>query len=81
MLPTATAARYVSRRAAPALTYLQAGFSLLPIKLDGSKGPTLQTWDEFNGRRPSREEAHAWFGRLPTPGIALIGGKVSGGRC
>jgi hypothetical protein len=45
-----------------------------------SNGRPFHTWDPFKMRLPTEDEARAWFDRKPPPGIALICGRVSGGR-
>jgi hypothetical protein len=77
-----------------ALAYLQAGLSLLPIATDGSKGPHWRllprewdedearykaTWKPFEQRLPTADEVGEWCNRSHPPGIAIIGGQVSGG--
>jgi hypothetical protein len=61
-----------------ALAYRADGLSVVPVKLDGSKSPDLQTWTEYQQRRPRSEELDAWFDRRDPPGIAAICGTVSG---
>jgi hypothetical protein len=55
-----------------------AGLSTIPIKADGSKAPTLTSWKPFQERLPDEGELHQWFGNGAKPGVALVGGKVSG---
>ena len=60
-----------------ALAYVRAGFSVIPIKADGSKRPPPLSWKPWQSRRPSPYEISQIFrGHL---GIAVLGGKVSGG--
>jgi P4 family phage/plasmid primase-like protien len=60
-----------------ALAYVKAGFSVIPIKADGSKRPPPLSWKPWQSRRPSPYEIGQIFrGDL---GIAVLGGKVSGG--
>jgi putative DNA primase/helicase len=54
----------------------EAGISVLPIRADGSKQPSLAEWKVFQRRRASRSELDLWF-RLPGPGLAMITGQVS----
>jgi putative DNA primase/helicase len=75
-----------------ALAYRRAGLSLIPIATDGSKRPDgrllprLQvgdgrnraTWKPFQERLPSEAELRHWFDRPNPPGVAVIGGEVSG---
>lgn len=69
-----------------ALTALHAGLSVLPIRPDGSKQPAVSSWKNYQQCRPSVEEVEAWFmptrpgvPSLPSHGLALVTGKVSGG--
>ncbi|MBI1763112.1 MAG: bifunctional DNA primase/polymerase [Acidobacteria bacterium] len=56
-----------------------AGLSLIPIKTDGSKAPALPTWKQFERRQANDAELRKAFGNGQRPGIAIIGGAVSGG--
>lgn len=62
-----------------AAQYLKSGFSTIPIKVDGSKSPAVSSWAEYQKRKPSESELMKWFGNGASRGIAVIGGKVSGG--
>jgi hypothetical protein len=62
---------------------------LLPRELDEDTGKFKATWNPFKdhakngkrvpGRLPTEQEVREWFGRPNPPGIAVIGGAVSGG--
>ena len=54
-----------------------AGISIVPIRTDGSKQPSLYGWREYQQRRASEVELKRWF-RFAEPGIAFITGAVSG---
>lgn len=56
--------------------YLDAGISVLPLKLDGSKGPALRSWKEFQSRLATHDEATQWFSH--EFGIGVITGNISG---
>jgi putative DNA primase/helicase len=58
-----------------ALVYQSAGFSLIPIRLDGSKAPKLQ-WAEFRDRRASQTDVEQWFNDGDA-GIGIVTGAVS----
>lgn len=60
-----------------ALAYLQAGLSLVPIARDGSKRPIIR-WKPYQKRLPTEAEVRDWFAGPAPPGIALVGGAVSG---
>jgi hypothetical protein len=78
-----------------ALAYRQAGLSTIPIAPDGSKGPAWSllpkiqrvpdlppkhSWKIFQSRLPTEDEIAGWFCIWsPVCGLAVIGGKVSGG--
>lgn len=57
--------------------YREAGLSILPIRADGSKRPTLKEWKYLQSRIPTPREVHAWWESHPEYGIAVIGGRVS----
>lgn len=57
--------------------YRDAGISVIPIRVDGSKAPAVATWKPFQSRLATDAELQAWFQR--PAGIALVCGRVSGG--
>lgn len=57
--------------------YLAAGFSVIPIKPDGSKSPA-EKWKEFQKRLPTDQELSHWFGNGHAYGLAIVCGSVSG---
>lgn len=63
---------------AGALRLYESGFSIIPIKTDGSKEPSLLTWKPYQERQPTEAEMRMWFGNGQRLGIAIIGGAVSG---
>ena len=63
---------------AAAQSYLAAGFSVIPIKADGSKAPALAQWKAFQQAQPGESQLERWFGNDTPPGIGLIHGAVSG---
>jgi putative DNA primase/helicase len=58
--------------------YLDAGISFIPVKRDGTKAPDLGSWDPCKERLPTEAERLGWFDRPDPPGIATVGGRVSG---
>lgn len=60
-----------------ALKYLAAGYSVIPIKLDGTKAPH-GVWQQYQGKRASQAELEKWFPNDATHGIGLVQGAVSG---
>lgn len=66
-----------------ATEYVQAGLSVIPIKLDGSKSPAIDSWTEYQTRQPTPDELTRMF-RRTTGGIREVGigipcGVASGG--
>ena len=64
---------------AAALSYFSAGLSVVPIRRDGSKAPALRSWKTYQERLPTEAEVRRWFAGPDPPGVAVIGGDVSGG--
>jgi putative DNA primase/helicase len=60
-----------------ALTWYDAGCSVIPIRADGTKKPTGE-WAPFMVRRMERERLDKWFTSHPEQGIGIICGKISG---
>jgi hypothetical protein len=77
-----------------ALIYLRAGISILPIALTGMKSPAWELfpltpddkgvlkhrWKPYQTMAVDEETARSWWGGENPPGIAMIGGAVSGNR-
>lgn len=57
---------------------VRGGFSIVPVKIDGSKAPALSEWKPYQIERPAVDQVRKWFGNGATRGIAAIQGKVSG---
>lgn len=55
--------------------YADSGLSVLPIKTDGSKSPAVSSWAEYQIGIAPLEVRDGWSGY----GVAVIGGRVSGG--
>jgi putative DNA primase/helicase len=53
------------------------GYSIIPIKRDGSKAPPF-TWKQYQQARADQLQLHQWFGSNRPYGIGLIQGAVSG---
>ncbi len=69
-----------------AMQYLQLGWSIIPIRLQGDKKPALE-WKEYQERQPSEDEVTSWFedgvpdgngGLTKVFGLAVITGAISG---
>ncbi|QQR80743.1 MAG: bifunctional DNA primase/polymerase [Deltaproteobacteria bacterium] len=59
-----------------ALNYVASGLSVIPIRLDGSKAPKINSWKPFQENLPSSEEIKQFFDQ--EAGIGIIAGKISG---
>ena len=59
-----------------AVQFVGASFSVIPIRLDGSKAPAIPAWKQYQHRLPTQEELDAWFMRKQ--GIGLVCGSISG---
>ena len=60
-----------------AIEYRNAGLSVIPIRLDGSKAPSIPSWSQYQQRIATNEEIATWFSR--PAGIGIVCGMVSGG--
>ena len=58
-----------------ALNFYDAGVSVVPAAIDGSKAPIL-SWKKYQSERASREELIQWFGSGHI-GIGIITGHIS----
>lgn len=67
---------------ATALELLEHGYSVIPIKIDGSKAPALSTWKRYTTELPPRVEVVAWFDGAQhganTFDLGVVQGAVSG---
>jgi len=59
-----------------AIRYLAAGFSVVPIRADGSKAPAVSEWESLQRDRLPVDRIHRLFGRT---GVGIICGTISGG--
>jgi len=55
-----------------ATRYVELGFSVIPVRCDGTKAPLLPGWREFSERRPTGEELLHWFGNGTVAGIGNL---------
>ena len=60
-----------------AVEYRDAGISIIPLRLDGSKAPAVTSWTPYRERLATDAELDQWFDR--PQGIGLVCGTVSGG--
>lgn len=58
--------------------YIDGGVGVIPVRLDGSKRPALDSWKEYQQRLASPEELERWF-LCSDHAIGIVCGKVSGG--
>lgn len=56
--------------------YIDAGFNVLPLQLDGTKQP-IGTWKPYQTRFASPHELQQWFGNGQC-GIGVVAGAISG---
>ena len=61
-----------------AVRYIDGGVSIVPLKLDGSKGAAVPSWNPYRERIASGEELNEWFVR-GRHGIGIVCGPISGG--
>jgi len=59
-----------------ALYYVRRGWSVLPIS-SVSKKPLLESWHEFQTRKPTEQEINNWWSVYPSAGVGIITGKIS----
>ena len=57
--------------------YAESGISVLPIKTDGTKRPAIQSWSQYQLDIADTDTMEIWCNA--GYGIAIIGGRVSGG--
>jgi hypothetical protein len=56
---------------------LDSGFSVVPLKVDGSKRPAIPSWKKYQAELPTEAELRQWFSKPLA--IGIICGPVSGG--
>ena len=56
----------------------RAGFSFVPAKIDGTKAPSIDSWKDYQSRKPTPKEVEGWYGGGKTRGIAVLMGEISG---
>jgi len=60
-----------------AMQYWKRGFSVIPVKPDGSKVPYI-LWAEFQERRSLEHEITKWWAKWPDALVGIVTGKISG---
>lgn len=58
------------------LKYLERGLSIIPLK-EKDKKPFIE-WQEYQKRRPTKEEVESWFLKWPDANIGIVTGEISG---
>jgi len=58
--------------------YRDAGISVIPLRLDGSKAPAIESWAPYQQRLATDDELDQCFGTRER-GIGMVAGAVSGG--
>ena len=57
--------------------FVSHGISVIPIRVDGSKAPSLTSWKSYQDRLPTKQELADWF--RSAMGIGAVTGQLSGG--
>jgi PHD/YefM family antitoxin component YafN of YafNO toxin-antitoxin module len=58
------------------LRYLRAGFSVIPVKADGTKRPALAEWERFHSVRADEAAVRSWHAGLA--GVGIVTDAASG---
>ncbi len=58
-----------------ALTYIEHGFSVIPVMPD--KKPFIE-WGKFQKRKPTTDEIRQWLSKWPNAMIGIVTGQISG---
>jgi hypothetical protein len=61
-----------------ALRYYDLGLSVIPVRADGTKGPALRRWSQYQSVRAQPDQLRRWFERSDY-GLAIVCGEASGG--
>lgn len=64
-------------RLAYAKSYIQRGFSVIPLR-PKEKKPAIDAWKEYQSRRATEKELTAWFGNASQNNIGIVTGVISG---
>lgn len=59
-----------------ALAWAESGFSIIPIRADGSKAPAVKSWKPYQQERADEDDLRQWFAQ-GNAGVAVIGGGIS----
>lgn len=60
-----------------ALALTQAGYSVVPVALDGTKRPAV-SWKPYTQAPATIDQINNWYQQNPDLGVGIITGKVSG---
>ncbi|RTL26386.1 MAG: hypothetical protein EKK55_07805 [Rhodocyclaceae bacterium] len=58
--------------------YVSQGISVIPVKADGSKSPSISGWRKYSNELPTEAELEKWFGGGQLSGIGVPCGPASG---
>jgi putative DNA primase/helicase len=58
--------------------YVSRGFSVIPVKADGTKSPAFTGWRKFSDERPDDRTLVEWFGDSGDRGVGVPAGSASG---
>jgi len=58
--------------------YVSQGLSVIPVKADGSKSPSINGWRKYSNELPTDETLVEWFGGTKIVGIGVPCGPASG---
>jgi len=61
-----------------ALDLLELGYSVVPIRADGSKAPALASWRHYTAQRATAETVRGWFAD-DAHDLGVVQGAISGG--
>ena len=59
-----------------ALRFANEGIVAVPVAMDGSKRPGLNSWKEFQETKPTSEQLLSWFSQ-PQDGVGVLTGPIS----
>ena len=61
-----------------AAAYVDQGLSVIPVKADGSKSPSLSGWRAYTAKIAEPKQLAEWFGGPELRGIGIVPGPASG---
>lgn len=60
-----------------AIKYHRMGLAVIPLKKKG-KTPLIESWAQYQKRRPTEDEINEWWTKYPDANIGIITGLISG---